>query len=309
MINFGYACINMALQEKGVFTGRTMRKASFDKEGLTRCSQSAIDNARDLVQIIQWNHQFGINVYRISSTLIPWMSEFEISNLPNVDKLKNLYKGAGTIAKKLNQRLSFHPGQFCVLGSPDSSLVKKTIKELNQHAEIMDLMELEQNFYYPINIHVGGTYGNKIDTLKRFANNWNDLSDSCRKRLIVENDDKGSMYSVKDLYEGLYKSIGIPITFDYHHHGFCKGGLTEEEALKLAATTWPKDIPQLTHYSSSKRKYEDSSVKEQAHADYVYEEINDYGLTFDCEIEAKHKEKAVLKYRSQFLNKNEEITS
>jgi UV DNA damage endonuclease len=290
----------MALQERGIYTGRSMRKASFERDGIVRSSKCAIGNAQDLIQIVKWNHEFKINVYRISSTLIPWMSEFEISDLPNFDDLKNLYSNIGTLSTTLKQRLSFHPGQFCVLGSPNTDLVKKTIKELNQHAEIMDLMGLKQNFYYPINIHVGGTYGNKSETLKRFSDNWMELSDSCKKRLIVENDDKASMYSVKDLYEGLFEPIGIPITFDYHHHRFCNGGLSEEEALKLAANTWPSGVTQLTHYSSSKKHNEDSSVKEQAHADYVYESINDHGLSFDCEIEAKCKEKAVLKYRNDF---------
>ena len=54
--------------------------------------------------------------------------------------------------------------------------------------------------------------------MKRFCENFNRLPDSVKTRLTVENDDKASMYSVVDLYEGVYKVIGIPIVFDYHHH-------------------------------------------------------------------------------------------
>jgi UV DNA damage endonuclease len=104
------------------------------------------------------------------------------------------------------------------------------------------------------------------------------------------------MYSVKDLYEGIYKKIGVPITFDFHHHRFCNGGLSEEQALRLASLTW--DVKQLTHYSSCKKTHEDKTVKAQAHADYIYEKINNYGLSFDIEIESKAKERAVLKYIS-----------
>ena len=32
----------------------------------------------------------------------------------------------------------------------------------------------------------------------------------------------------------IHKRIGIPIVFDYHHHKFCTGGQTEQEALELA---------------------------------------------------------------------------
>ena len=43
---------------------------------------------------------------------------------------------------------------------------------------------------------------------------------------------------LEDLYNGVYKSIGIPIVFDYHHHKFCDGNMHEEEALKLSVSTW-----------------------------------------------------------------------
>ena len=51
------------------------------------------------------------------------------------------------------------------------------------------------------------------------------------------------MYSVSDLMY-IHNKIGIPIVFDYHHHQFCTGDLSEEAALKLAATTWPNGITQ-----------------------------------------------------------------
>ena len=88
-------------------------------------------------------------------------------------------------------------------------------------------------------------------------------------RLTVENDDKASMYSVKDLMY-IHERIGIPIVFDYHHHKFNTGGLSEQEALELAMQTWPKDITPMVHYSESKRLHEDNEkIKEQAHSDYI----------------------------------------
>ena len=56
---------------------------------------------------------------------------------------------------------------------------------------------------------------------------------------------------------------------------------------------------QLTHYSSCKKTFEEPEVIARAHADYVYERIKDYGLSFDCEVEAKSKDLAILKYRKQ----------
>jgi len=115
-------------------------------------------------------------------------------------------------------------------------------------------------------------------------------------RLTIENDDKATMYSVKDLMY-IHDETGIPIVFDYHHHQFCTGDLTEEQALKLAATTWPKDIGQEVHYSESKALHENNSkLKPQAHSDYINSLPNTYGLDVDIMVEAKAKELAILKF-------------
>ena len=68
------------------------------------------------------------------------------------------------------------------------------------------------------------------------------------------------MYSVKDLYEGVYKVIGIPIVFDYHHHRFCTGDLSEQEALEMAISTWG-DIKPVVHYSESRNIEQEEEFK------------------------------------------------
>ena len=93
----------------------------------------------------------------------------------------------------------------------------------------------------------------------------------------------------------------MPITFDYHHHWCHPGELSQEEALKLASTTWPKGIRQLVHFSSCQQIHEDSTqTNKRAHADYIYEHIDDYGLDLDIELEAKAKELALQQYVKQF---------
>jgi UV DNA damage endonuclease len=104
------------------------------------------------------------------------------------------------------------------------------------------------------------------------------------------------MYSVKDLMY-VHNAIGIPIVFDYHHHQFCTGDLSEEQALKLAATTWPKNIKQEVHYSESKALHENNQKeKPQAHSDYINALPNTYGLDLDIMVEAKAKELAILPF-------------
>ena len=90
----------------------------------------------------------------------------------------------------------------------------------------------------------------------------------------------------------------MPIVFDYHHHRFCDGGLSEQEALELAISTWPKGITPATHYSESRSiEQKDEKIRPQAHSDYVYDKIETYGNDIDIMIEAKHKELAVQRYK------------
>jgi UV DNA damage endonuclease len=184
-----------------------------------------------------------------------------------------------------------------VLASPNSEVVRKTIYDLDQHARIMDLMGLPQDHRSAINIHIGGSYGDKHSALERFCKNFKSLSPSTQARLVVENDDKASQFGVVDLFNGVYKVVGCPITFDHFHHRFCTNDLVAEQAALLAASTWG-DITPLQHFSSSKALYEDASVINRSHADYVYDNIPDYGFDADVEIEAKAKDLALLRYVS-----------
>ena len=156
------------------------------------------------------------------------------------------------------------------------------------------MMGLSRTPYNKINIHLGGAYGDKESAMDRFCKNFERLPENVQTRLTVENDDKASMYSVKDLYEGLYKRIGIPIVFDYHHFKFNTGGQTEQEALEMAISTWPKNITPIVHYSESKAEHQlDESIKPQAHSDIINQLPNTYGKEVDVMVEAKHKELAI----------------
>ena len=161
-MKLGYACINMTLQAvDGITTNRGMRQKTFNEKGLDYVSELALQNCRDLVTIIKWNEEFGIRQFRMSSDIFPWMAYYDFKDLPDYVRITNLLKGVGTLAAKYDHRLTFHPGHFNALGSPNPVVVEKTIKELNQHSEIMDLIGLTISPYNKINIHVGGAYGDK----------------------------------------------------------------------------------------------------------------------------------------------------
>ena len=309
-MNIGYACINMQLsypqkyggKEKGVkpiTTGRSMIKRTFEAKGIPYASELALANAKDLDRIIDWNILNGYNFFRITSGLAPWKSEYNWEDLKDINEIRLYLRSAGIKCDTHNIRITSHPGPFNVLTSPHEHVVENCIGDLTDHGDTFDMMGLSRTPYNKINIHIGGAYGDKPKSMERFCKNFERLPDRVKSRLTVENDDKASMYSVKELYEGIYKKIGVPIVFDYFHHKFCTGGLTEEEALKLAASTWPEDIVPLTHYSESRRKEKlDESIKAQAHSDLVKDTIQTYGLDIDVVIEAKHKELAVLNYKN-----------
>ena len=296
-MNLGYACINMTLgsQKPKITTNRSMIKKTFLEKGIPYASELGIQNCRDLVEVIKWNHQNGINFFRMSSDLFPWASEYPLSSLPHYNRICNLMAGAGNLAKKYNQRITSHPGPFNVLVSPREHVVENTIRDLSIHGEVFDMMGLSRTPYNKLNIHCNGVYGDKISAMDRFCKNFERLPESVQTRLTVENDDKASMYSVKDLMY-IHERIGIPIVFDYHHHKFCTGDLSEEEALNLAVSTWPKGITPAVHYSESKALNENLKVKPQAHSDYIKEIPNTYGLDVDIMVEAKAKELTILEY-------------
>ena len=133
-------------------------------------------------------------------------------------------------ATKHGIRITVHPGPFNVLVSPTDRVVENTITDLEIHGKVFDMMGLSRTPYNKLNIHCNGVYGDKKSAMDRFCKNFERLSPAVQGRLTVENDDKESMYSVKDLMY-IHERIGIPIVFDYHHHKFCTGGLTEQEAL------------------------------------------------------------------------------
>jgi len=296
-MNLGYACINMTLgnQKPKITTNRSMIKKTFLEKGISYASELSVKNCKDLLTIIKWNNLNGINFFRMSSDLFPWNSEYNVKDLPNYREISNMLLSSGSFAKLYNQRITAHPGPFNVLVSPNENVVKNTIIDLTTHGEVFDLMGLSRTPYNKINIHCNGVYGDKISAMKRFCKNFNRLPESVQSRLTIENDDRSSMYSVKDLMY-IYERIGIPIVFDYHHHKFCNGGLSEQEALKLAVSTWG-DIKPVVHYSESKAVHESNDkLKPQAHSDYIKEIPNTYGLDVDIMVEAKAKELSILPF-------------
>ena len=143
-MNLGYACMNMTLsglpKSKRITTNRGMIKRTFKAKGLPYASELGLQNCKDLYKILEWNLAHGFSFFRLTSNLFPWSSEYSLEELPDYQEIKATLKKCGDFAKQHGMRITTHPGPFNVLGSPKQSLVEKTIKELNDHSKIFDLM-------------------------------------------------------------------------------------------------------------------------------------------------------------------------
>jgi UV DNA damage endonuclease len=294
-INVGYCCINNTLNKRGITTGRAMRKATFEAKGLKYASELALANANDLLTILKWNADNGVKVFRMGSGIFPWGTEYKETHLPDYFAIVSKLKECGDFAKTTGQRITAHPDHFVKLGSEKESVVLNSIKDLELHSIVFDYMGLEASPYNAINIHVGMNFSE--ETAQRWIDNYRRLSPNLQARMVVENDDKESAFSIIQLFTYLHSELGIPLTFDYFHHQFHPDGLTIKEAAELAAGTWPDGITPLFHYSESKNINENVQGNPRAHADYVFSRIDDFGLTLDVDLEAKAKELALFKYR------------
>lgn len=302
-VRLGYACINMELSSRKkdarVTCNRSMIRKTFDQKGLPYASELALKNVADLCRVIKWNAEHGIEVFRITSCMFPWASEYQLEDLPDFDRIKKQLERAGQLARDVGQRLSFHPGPFNILTSPKEHVVRNSYIDLEIHGKVFDLMGMPRNHWSKINIHIGAAYGDRESSIERWCRNFEGLSDAVKSRLTVENDDKPSLYSTRMLYEGIYKRMGIPIVFDSLHHQCGPQDATHSEALAMAAESWPSGIRPTCHHSNSRLVHENNG-KINSHTDWYYEPFDNCGHAVDVVLEGKMKERALFKYQEDF---------
>jgi len=292
----------MGLQEtRGIQTSRTMIKRTFQQKGIAYASQLALQNCRDLIEVVKWNNENGVKVFRITSCLFPWASEYNIDDMPDIEGIAAALAEVGVVAAEGGQRLSLHPGPFNILASDSERVVQNCITDLKIHGKMMDMMLQPENRWAKINIHVGASKGDRDKALETWCRNFERLPANVQNRLTVENDDKANLYSIKQLHDGVFKRTGVAIVADQHHHEYGPQDLPWTEALPLAASTWGNVRP--TCHLSNSRTIEEKGVNPNAHSDWYYTPFIDCGLEVDVVLEAKMKEKALFDYVSKFTTR------
>lgn len=254
----------------------------------------------------------NLRMFRISSDLLTaythddWMwFYFE----PDVVKFleTNLAK-IGELARGLDVRLSFHPGQFCVLASEHDAIVDRSILEFEYHCDLIRYMGYGKTFQdFKCNVHIGGKRGPQgIQAALR------KLSPEARNCLTIEN---------AEFTWGLDSSLELmhdcALVLDIHHHWINTGEYIEpdDDRVQAVVESW-RGVRPVIHYSVSRedvlvdhdpntkpdlhvlKSQGYTAAKLRAHSDYYWNQaVNNWALTFspvaDIMCESKEKNLAV----------------
>jgi len=260
-------------------------------------SEICLHNTSNLYLALETVHRLGIGAFRIMSPLFPRMTHpavaYRLEDLPEEKDIRQKMEETRIFARNNDIRLSFHPDQFVVLSSPHSQVVANSIRELEYQGMLADAVGADV-----INIHAGGVYGDKFQTLQRLKDVLPHLSVAVRKRLTLENDDVS--YTPRDLLS-FCERFSIPFVYDVHHHRCNPDGLSVEQATTLAENSW-KDVGQelYGHISSPRNGWQGDNPK--PHADYI--DPADFPACWlvrkmTVDVEAKAKELAVIALMDQ----------
>ena len=284
-IRLGYACVNTQLPS----SARTLRLASLTTERLRELIAANLDA---LDAILRWNAARGIEVFRLTSNLIPFASH-RANELAWWEEFRARFGELGAIMRAGRMRLSTHPGQYTVLSSERPEVVAAALAELEYHDRLLSAFGLDCS--HKIVLHVGSGAHRGARAEERFASGFTRLSPGAAGRLVLENDERWPLANVLPLAE----QLRLPVVFDAFHHRLAPSldGLSTRELVLRAADTWrAEDGRQEVHFST-----QDPERRPGAHAQSIdldrfrafVEEVGD--LPIDCILEVKDKERSVLR--------------
>src|SRR4051812_4600305 len=245
-----------------------------------------------------------IRMYRMASSLVPYATHPDMPQFHRqLSECANELAELGARANELGIRLSFHPGQYTVLNSERPEVVAAAVRDLELHAEVLDLMD--QLAEAVVVLHVGGRGDSTAAACDRFVAGFGRLSQRARSRLVLENDDR--LFGLGDVLR-LSSRTGVRIVWDAHHHACLNPDrIPEREALRLALGTWPRGVVPKVHYSSPKTAISgDRLPPRSAHADlidpfaferFLREVVKTANV--DVMLEAKAKDLALLRLRAE----------
>lgn len=281
----GYASVNLSI---GCTAAKTFRLASYSRE---RLYETLGNNLLCLLHTLHYNVQQGIRFFRLPSELVPFASH-QVCREPWQTDFAPHFRKIGAYIQANDLRVALHPGQFTLINSPSEQVFENSRAELIYQIEILDLMGLDST--HKIQIHVGGVYDDKVNSMLRFTRRFLMLPAEVRRRLVIENDDR--LYSVRDCYE-IANAVGIPIVFDNLHHQLNNVGDSLVEAFDAAYSTWKGiDGFPMVDYSSQETGKRPGNHAQTVDLDDFFNFLVDVRrYDFDVILEIKDKENSVLK--------------
>jgi UV DNA damage endonuclease len=284
-MRIGYPCINTTI---GCTSSRTFRLKSYSERRLLETVKHNLDC---LAKTLTFNATHGILFFRITSDLVPFASH-PICTVNWPRHFSGQFQAIGDLVENHGMRVSMHPDPFTLINSLDTQVFENSVRELQYHAQVLDLMNLGASA--KIQIHVGGVYGNKAKSMTRFADRFASLDRAVQRRLVVENDD--SRYDLRDCLE-VSARTHVPVLFDVFHHEVNCSGEPLEEAFRLFTQTWTeRDGAPMVDYSTQEpgRKQGTHGATIDLHRFAAFLERSK-PHDFDLMLEIKDKELSALK--------------
>jgi UV DNA damage repair endonuclease len=237
----------------------------------------------------------SLRIVRLSSDILPVYTESTWSyfwHKPDVRLYaERSFMEVGQLARSRGVRLSFHPGQFCVLASSSESIVQRSIEEFEYHADMARWMGYGKTFQdFKINVHIAGRQGPE-----GVLSAYKQLSPEARNCITIENEE-----NAWGLDDCLRLIDTVPIVLDIHHHWVREGEYIQPQdpRVKRVLESW-RGLRPTMHYSVSREDYLDTSTptvapdyktllesgykksKMRAHSDFYWNSAtNDWALTF-----------------------------
>lgn len=284
-MKIGYPCINWTIGCKGA---KTFRLKSYSEP---RLIDTVTNNLDCLSDMLTFNVSHNIFFFRITSDLVPFASH-PVCQFDWLKYFKDQLTAIGAFIRSNDIRISMHPGQYTLLNSPDPGILARTIKELRYHADVLDALDLDVSA--KVQIHVGGVYGDKNESLRWFVQRFRDLDEVFKRRLVIENDDRN--YTVHDCMR-IYAETGVPILFDVLHHELNHSGSSSANTLAEITTTWQEHdgIPMVdySYHGIGGRKVSHTESIDSSHFERFLATTQPYDV--DIMLEIKDKEASALK--------------
>jgi UV damage endonuclease UvdE len=190
----------------------------------------------------------SLRMVRISSDILPVYTQRDYSyfwRLPDVRAYaEQHFAQVGALARALNVRLSFHPGQFTVLASANEGIVERSIEEFEYHADMARWMGYGRSFQdFKINVHISGKQG--PDGIRQA---YKRLSPEARNCITIENEE-----NAWGLNDCLTITDIVPIVLDIHHHWIREGEYIQprSDTVQRVIDSW-RGVRPTMHYSVSR---------------------------------------------------------